>query len=335
MAVAIFYSCNKQEITDQPVTGNGEVIMSGADINFQNKLVRFRDKVEYIRENPDFKSGEMMDADSAIMHIESLFNATYGFPDERYGKTQTDQATVLIDLNSSDEVLMDDVVVVFDEIINIVTQYYYQCEFEDKGFMLLDISRGIISDNKLEIGLRSVVGEKAGEWDPFGPEDDWWYGKKKGDCDWNQGFGETDAAEKIQYAINNNKPIVSPPPGYIFGYKSYEDIDLFGHEFENENGEKLIFYIEDANGIFPDSVKCLDPDEMNFHFYGEREVIYNILPREYNKPPNWIFMECDLEGLEELSPVGGNYPTIHHQNKLTYATRYLAAIAVIGPPIDL
>lgn len=328
-------ACSKQEMADQPETSKGEITMSEADINFQNKLVRFRNKVEYINEHPGFKSGEVMDADSAIMYIESLFNITYGFPDERYGKTQTDQTTVHIDLNSSDEVLMDDVVIIFDEIINIVTQYYYQCEFEDKGFMLLDLSRGIISDNKLEIGLRSVVGEKAGEWDPFGPEDYWWYGNKKGDCDWNQGFGETDAAEKIQYAINNNKPIVSPPPGYIFCYKSYEDIDLFGHEFENENGEKLIFYIEDANGVFPDSVKCLEPDEMNFHFFGEREVIYNILPQEYNKPPNWIFMECDLEGLEEPSPVGSYYPTIHHKNKLTYALRYLAAISVIGPPIEL
>ena len=333
--MVLMHSCSKSEVTRQPVANNENLAMSADDIHFQNKLISFKDKVNYIRENPDYKSGEVMDADSALMYIESLFNATYGFPDERYGKTRTDQTTVLIDLNSSNEVLMDDVVVVFDEIINIVTQYYYQCEFEDKGFILLDISRGIISDNKLEIGLRSVIGEKAGEWDPFGPDDYWWYGKKKGDCDWNVGFGETDAAEKIQYAINNNKPIVSPPPGYIFVYNNYEDIDLFGYEYENENGEKLIFYIENASGNFTVDEQCLDPNEMNFHFYGEKEVIYNILPLEYNKPPNWIFMECDLEGKEESSPIGSCYPTIHHQNKLTYATRHLAAIAVIGPPIEL
>jgi len=331
----VLHSCSKQDVADQKPASNQEMLMSADDLEFQNQFVDFRDKLNNIRENPGLKNGETMDADEAIIYMESLFNATYGFPDERYGKTQTNSTTVLIDINSSDEVMMDDVLAVFDEIINTVTQTYYQCEFEEKGLLLLDLSRFNVSGNQLEIGLRSVIGEKAGEWDPFGPDDDWWYGNEKGDCDWIVGFGETDAAEKIQYAINNNKPIVSPPPGYIFGYKYYEDIDLFGHEYENDNGEKLIFYIENASGTFEDSVCCLEPDEMNFHFYGEREVIYTRVPVDLNKPSNWIFMECDLEGKQEPSPIGDRNPTIHHQNKLTYATRYLAAIGVIGPPIEL
>lgn len=43
--------------------------MSEADLSFQNNLVRFKDKVDYIRKNPDYKSGEVMSVDSAIMHI--------------------------------------------------------------------------------------------------------------------------------------------------------------------------------------------------------------------------------------------------------------------------
>jgi hypothetical protein len=275
-----------------------------------------------------------MSVDSVVWYIEALFNATYGFPDERYGKTQTDKTTVFINVNSNEKVSLDDVVIAFDEIINTVTQFYYQCNFEEKGFLLLDLSYGNTTENQLEIGLRSVIGEKSGEYDPFGPDDDWWYGKKKGDCEWNIGYGTTDAGMKLTEAINSNKPLVSPPPGYRFVYNSYDTINLFGHEYENDNGEKLIFYVENASGTFTWEEQCLKPEEMNFHFFGEREVIYNILPVEYNKPQNWTFMGCDLEGKQEPSPLGG-IQTIHHQNELTYALRHLSAKFIIDPPIEL
>ncbi len=331
--IMLMNACSKQESADQPVTGKQEVKMSERDISFQNNLVQFRDKVNYIRENPEYKSGESMDSDEAILHMESLFNATYGFADEQYKKTRADKTTIQIGVNDNDEVSLDDVVTSFDEIINIVTQFYYACEFNQKGFLLLDLERGEITNKQLEISLRSVIGEKDGEWNPFGPDDYWWYGRKKGDCEWDS--AGTDAAEKIQEVINIHKPIVSPPPGYRFAYRNYEQIELFGHEYEDENGAKLIFYKENENGTFTWDDKCLEPDELNFHFNGEKEVIYNILPFELNKPTNWVFMECDLEGLSEENPHSGDIPSIHHNNELTYALRYLVAIDIIYPPIEL
>ncbi|NCB44695.1 MAG: hypothetical protein EOM59_19050 [Clostridia bacterium] len=331
---ALFNACSKQESTEQIIKSD-EVQLSEADLKFQNELVSFRDKVNYTRENPDFKSGETLDADDAILQMESLFNATYGFPDEHYGKTQTDRETVLIDVNNNDEVLLDDVVEALDEIINTVTQFYYQCEFADKGFLLLDLRRGNITENQLEIGVRSVIGEKSTGWNPFGPDDYWWYGNLKGDCDWIIGYGETDAAEKIQYAINSSRFIVGPPPGYVYSYLGYEQIDVFGHEYVDDNGETLIFYIESPTGTFTHDEQCMEPDEMNFHYFGEKEVIYNRVPLEYNKPPNWTFMECNIVGKEEYSLSEPTLPCIHHQNHLTYAKQFLAAINIIGPPIEL
>ena len=48
----LMHSCNKHEITDQPVTGNGEAAMSEADLDIFNKIVSFRDKITYINCNP-------------------------------------------------------------------------------------------------------------------------------------------------------------------------------------------------------------------------------------------------------------------------------------------
>lgn len=326
-------SCSKQELNEDQVLTAPESRISDEDMTFVNNLVVFRDKVQSIRENPYYKDEEFLDADEAIEYMETLFNATYGFPDEHYSHTQTDRTTVLIDVNASDEVEMDDVVTTFDEIINIVTQYYYLCEFEDKGFILLDLDRGGITNNQLEIGLRSVIGEKTNGWDPFGEDDYWWYGNEAGDCEWNN--GGTDAAEKIEIAVNSNKPLVSPPPGYQFVYGVVEEIDLFGDEYENESGEKLIFYIANENGYFTQDEQCLNPDEMNFHFYGEEEVIYFKVPTELNKPNNWTFLECDLDGNWALNPNNGYVPAIRHSNQLSYALRYLVPTGIIDPPVEL
>ncbi|MCD4746928.1 MAG: hypothetical protein K8R58_11580 [Bacteroidales bacterium] len=335
VAVLILNSCGKQELVEQTVTDKQENKMSEQDISFQDNLVQFRDKVNYIRKNPEYKSGEIMDSDEAILHMESLFNATYSFNDEHYTKTKTDKTTIQIGVNENDEVSLDDVVVTFGEIINIVTQFYYQCDFNQKGFLLLDLEKGETTNNQLEISMRSVIGEKDSEWEPFGPDDDWWYGYKKGDCDWINGNGIFDAAVKIQEAIMNNKPLVYPPPGYRFAYSDYELIERFGHEYKDESGAYLIFYFENELGSFTWDDKCLVPDEMNFHYFGEEEVIYNILPVELNKPANWVFMECFLEGLSEENPGAGDIPSIHHNNELTYALRYLVAVGVIDPPIEL
>jgi len=331
-AMAVFYSCGKQELDSSLISENQEVLMSTDDQIFLENLINFRNKVNFIRSNPELKSGEVMAVDEAIKQIEALFNATYGFPDEQYGKTKTDKTTVLINVNNNDEVTLDDVTTTFEEIINIVTQYYYQSTFDQKGFLLLDLEKGETVEGQVEIGLRSVIGEKEGDWNPFGPDDDWWYGDEAGDCNWDS--AGTDAAEKIQEAVNIYRPLVSPPPGYQFDYSDYEPVVLFGHEYVNESGEKLIFYKENESGTFTWDEKCLDPDEMNFHFFGEREVIYFRIPIDLNKPSNWVFMECDLDGNQEFNPTN-RFPSIHHNNNLTYALRHLVPIGIIVPPIEL
>ena len=336
MAVAIFYSCSKHEITDQPVTGNGEVTMSEDDYTVMNKIIAFRDKVMFIRKNPEVKNGELIDADQAIWDMETLFNTTYAFPDEQYRNTKTNNIVMQLDINENDELLLSDVVAKYDEILNFVTQFYYNSGFNQKGFLLLDIEKGEVVNGKLEINIRSVTGEKSEGWEPFGPDDDWLYGHCMGRCDYTQ--DTTDAAEEIQKALNSNKPIVSPPPGYRFVYV-LDDLVVLDYEeiinYPNPDPpapanymDYLIFYCTEALGQFTPGVEdCLLPEEMNFQFEGEKTVIYQKLPIELNKPSNWVFRECNLKGLDVED---NNGKTIYyHQNNLTYAYRYLAAIAVI------
>ncbi|MEZ5198065.1 MAG: hypothetical protein R2764_17250 [Bacteroidales bacterium] len=103
--------------------------MSDEDIAIINKIVTFRNKVAYAKENPGYKSGETMTSDEAVWNLETLFNASYGFPDEQYGKTKTDTTILQISTDENGDVLLDDVVAKYDEIIAVVTQYYYNSGF--------------------------------------------------------------------------------------------------------------------------------------------------------------------------------------------------------------
>ena len=71
---------------------------------------------------------------------------------------------------------------------------------------------------------------------------------------------------------------------------------------------------------------------MNAYLFSEEELIYVVIPDDLNKPNNWKFKICDLKGEQiELDET----PTIHHKNMLTYGLRYLVALEVVDPPIEL
>lgn len=342
VAVALVLTfCSKQDSGESKQILNQDAAMSPDDIVIMNKIVAFRDKIMYLKENPGYKSGETMSVEEAVWNLETLFNVSYGFPDKQYAKTNTDTAIVQLSLDGNGEVLFDDIVLKYDEIISMVTQFYYSCGFGDKGFLLLDLKQGETVNGQMEINLRAVTGEKDEGWEPFGEDDDWLYGYTLGRCDYSQ--DTTDAAEEIQKAVNSNKPLVSPPPGYMFVYV-LDDVVVLDHDAltnypapENPPPvnymDYLIFYATEAVGQFTPGVEdCLIPDEMNFHFEGEKIVIYQKLRAELNKPQNWVFMECNLVG---KSITINDYLIYYHNNNLTYAFRYLVPIGIIDPPEEL
>ncbi|OFY13043.1 MAG: hypothetical protein A2X11_09580 [Bacteroidetes bacterium GWE2_42_24] len=108
---------------------------------------------------------------------------------------------------------------------------------------------------------------------------------------------------------------------------------LDGHEFKNSFNENLIFYYESPTPI-TDEKRCLSYAKMNFHYFGEDEVIYDRMPVAYNRSVNWTFMNCCIEGEEDFIPSLGYY-RIRHINNLTYA--YISAIPIdqVGLPVSI
>jgi hypothetical protein len=344
LAAALIYSCSK-ELEKTNFTHeheNNELKMSNDDIAIMNKIIEFREKAALIRKNPDTLSGEPLSPEDAIWNIETFFNVTYGFPDNTYGKTKADTLMVYLPLNQYGKVMLSDIVEIYDEIVVKTSKVYHASDFANKGLLLVSITHGDTNNNLLELIIRIVTGELRGtppdppvQWQPFGVDDNWYYGYLYGDCNLNIGYGDTDAAGQLQETLHLYKPIPIPIPGYRYVYVLDDPIHRFGHEYQNSAGEYLIFYIAKADGNFTADDKCLVTEEMNFHYFGQKEVIYHIIPQELNKPTNWIFMECELTGEEESHPEDPDLHCIHHQNELTYAYRYLVPIWDIGIQVEL
>jgi hypothetical protein len=341
LLIVIGVGCSKVELHDETANEPQYEMMTAEDINVMNKIVAFREKLAYHRDNPDFKSGEVMSAEDARWNIETLFNVTYGFPYEKYGMIVADSAIIYLPVNVNGEVLLDDVSSIYDDIIILVSQYYHSNTFDDKGFLLLTVKTGDTVNGQIEIILLAVTGERnaqdpnpPAQWEPFEDSVNWWFGYEYGDCAFSN--SGTDAAKEIQNYLNATKPTPPPPPpGYRYVYVTDMVIEKFGHEYEDENGNHLIFYIEEENGNFSYDDYCLDSQELNFHYFGQRKVIYTKIPQEENKPDNWVLFYCKLTGLSGTSVPNYQTPCLRHLNELEYAYRYIVPVADIGVPVEL
>ena len=137
--------------------------------------------------------------------------------------------------------------------------------------------------------------------------------------------------------INANRPVywISPPYRFVYTMDADNPYQFNGYEFINTGGNSLIFYMsKNSSQDFTDEEMCINTDEMNFHYNGEHEVIYDLVPAAYNKPSNWEFMGCNIEG-RYIIPDNSDFHFIQHFNELNYAYRNVVLIGEIGNPTSI
>jgi len=305
-------NCNKDNV-EQATQNEAEQDMNTEDILFSEKMIWFDNSMKNYADNPNYKSGEQIQVDSAIWYLEAWLNAKFAYTDEKYTKTETKTDSLNITINLDELVEMDELATVKNQLIAGLITMYNQSSLSNKELILVDLKIVSINTTEAVVSLVPVFGEKSTlivNYDPFS-DTCWYYGELGGDCEHNF-LGETDAAQKISEAIMANKPTYLPCPGCYYIYSDVDIIELIGNEYEN-----LIFYIVRPDGNFtPDDI-CLEPDEMNFHYHGEETVIYDILEPQLNK----TFMSCELEGLGDTDTYDN--PRIRHDNTLYFGTMHL------------
>jgi hypothetical protein len=335
-------SCDK----DQPnnLNQSDQYQLTAGDQFVTNRILKFRQKLAYKKAHPTYKSGELVNVDSARWDVETNFNATYAFPDENYTTTRQDSAVLVLTIINDSTTLMDDVLSFNDLVFDQVLTLYNNSPLVNRELLFVSLRNGEMSNGELEVKLMVVTGEKQTNtynFTPFAVGDNWMYGSYLGKCD-GTFSGESDAAKELQNLLNLNKTsycndMPGPPSLYrkIYSDDPMSPYGLEGYEFRNENtGEYPMFYIEKNTPLTDDDL-CLNYNEMNLHYNGEWAVIYDSMRIEFNRPCNWDFMLCDIQGKREEF---GSNPTTYrarHYNDLYYSYHHWVRRDCIPDPISL
>ena len=291
--VAIFNACSKQESTLNPVN---EQELSPRDLAINNTIKSFRDKVSYLRENPNFKSGESYTADSALWLLEATINYSHTFPNDYYGQLITDTLYLSLATNDAGEVDMNELALKYDAMKTAISEVYHSKAIADKGLVLVNLEEISFKSDEVEIEVVAVTGERTneppggfGSTAPFEEGDDWWYGEEAGKCEPPSAPG--DAAIKLMEAMSN----YIPDPGGSYTFITYETVSRKGGDpnvRRTNDPDPLDNYFDyylysDVDSILQfteDSVLCLTAGEMNIYFNYLKYLLYTKIPDDENFP---------------------------------------------------
>jgi len=323
--MAVFYSCGKQD------TGNPSKLetpaLSDQDVKINNLIKSFRAKMDYLRVNPEYKSGEVVEVDSAIWYLEATINYSHTFPNDYYGQMKIDTTYLPLVLNSDGMADLEEVAQRYDEMKEQVRDFYYASGFEEKGLISVDLVLEPLKSDEVTLKVITVTGEKTNSTPPpgfvvdgpFVEGDDWWYGEFHGKCDTPSILD--DAANQLMLAMNNYIP---EPNGNYYFTNQFQVTRKGGDENIRRSGDPeppdniydyYLFSASEAVGTVDDDVLCLEYTEMNYYFLYLKYLLFTILPVELQLPPGYcIELVYNMFGFYESI----NQQNIHYYHKGTF-----------------
>lgn len=285
------------------------------------------------------RSTETMSLDSVMWNIESLFNVSYTFPERKYLETVKQELQFVVSVNGSNEVLLGDVAVLYDEVIAAVRQAYANDGVHtDKSLMAVVVEKGDVHGSAAEIKVHvisgrvdSAVSTAVLTQGPFGPDDAWYYGEYGGTCDDPSVWG--DAAEIIEDTINYYWGGSSvPQTGFRSLNVNMTKIVLDGNEFFDEDGNPYLYFYP----LYENPPLCLYSSMLNYYYYRELEVLLHLVPTnpDYQQlmPPSPAFLEVDIMGMMNYV---GYTSCVQHKNYVIYCSKWAVPSHVLGPVRDL
>ena len=325
---AITYSCSKQDQAE-PVSSTTEISQSDADILMENKIRAFKSKMEFLRENPSYKSGESMSVDSAVWYMEAASNYTYSHASNTYNELVVDSININVPTHNG-QIQLNDMLTAYDEMINDISESYYAIPNEEKYLVVNDVSFIAEESGIVTLGIIAGFGidEISGTNGLFGHE--WWFGHELGDCDFNN--PGTDAAEQIEDKILLRKGTPSGDIRYsnvetfsiqADGYLNTEDLIPYDNMYDY-----LMFYMWDPyNGTMPNVHYCVSVEEMNFYLLAAEYILSHDQP-QFVRPPGKTLITIDMRG-DGFYPLEGTLAM--HYAIVTYGIPFIC----IDPPDNL
>ncbi len=321
----VFESCKKDE----------ENKASALDYQDGTKLA---EHIIAFKKSLSQKSGENLTLESAIKDMELLINAEHGFPFKEYATIKHFKETINIETDANEMVSHSALNNAYNELIEKVGNIYANCSFPEKGLIFVGLNKSKTED-AADVTV-SIGYPGPPELDTF--ENCWYYGEDKGMC--NGDFALImDGGDTIAKKLAIVNPILDyyDCPGPLNEWRLVLEpqplITLNGNEYQNAQGENLIFFLPDAdnNGSFTDEEMQLSAIEMNYYYTNEYNVVYGIVPNEHNYLfPDYVLVSCEING-NNSDDNKNDLLTLHHENKLNYARRYWVSTGVIDNPTPI
>ncbi|MEZ5199223.1 MAG: hypothetical protein R2764_23410 [Bacteroidales bacterium] len=290
IAMVMVFSCSKENATDKPVEKQE---LTAYETHINKTLKDFKQKMEFIRANPNLKSGESVPADSAVWLLEATINFSHAFPNEYYNEFKTDTLTLTVARNTNGSVDINELTTKYDEMIQAVADVYHSSGFEEKGLAVVDLEEADITESEIEINVQVLTGDKSNDPPPpppvngpFEDGDDWWYGKNVGHC-YDPGSILEDAADHLYWETSG---LVPDPNGNYFFINEHEIIVSGGDiDFRRQNDTEdnyldyyLYYSVEGTSLPFNEyEMLCIEWTEMNNYYSYLINLMFNFLPNQY------------------------------------------------------
>ena len=341
-------SCTKQESSEQSLNSqqSEHPQMTAEDISVYNRIVNFKKKVDYIKENPGYKSGETMSVDSAKWYLDAAFNLTYSFIFDSFTDFYTDSVFIEVTLTDG-EIDLNDLSASYFELYDKLHEVYDSFSGENKDLYLSNIE--IVESKSETVTFKTTAtfgdrGTSSGDEQPFAEGDNLKYGDKLGYCN-PPPYTSDDAAKKIKQATLDYRDLYIQDEGedwhaYYTGPTALVQVYSYNDLFDNPNDpgtptntdpydnirDRLMMY--QYKTYNPENfTECIYWEEMNFYYFGTHEVVYNII---YDHPEVWPevqgkwFYDISMDGYAELDGQG-NRIELYHYAEITYKTRCIVA----------
>lgn len=337
IAVSLLLSCKKDKLTDsnETYTENESYTESNSEAVVK-RIKTFESQLEAVRSGAQ-RQESYIDIDSAVWNIEALFNSTFSMPDGNYIEKKTQELTFDIKVHRNNKFSMNDVNVLYEDIIESVRDAYINDGFEDdKGIMYIIVDNANSDTRAAQLKVTLVSGRTntkpktyietivAG---PFDFSGCWYYGEYGGTCD--DPFVMIDAAELLEDTVNyfygsdasslkssNNRNI----------YVDLAVISLNGNEYPY-NGVYNLFYKKNC----AKEDLYLTGADLNGYYFEERNVIFGKVPKDPRfksmLPENPTFIEIDITGVCSME---GDDVIYNHQHNILYGTKCEVSKNVMG-----
>lgn len=272
----VFVSCKKEQAPTESPKSDKTVV----------RIMDFKHQLEAVEATSSGRTITYMSVADAVWNVEALFNFTYAYPDETYSQTVSCDTTLNLYVCANDSVLLSDLSAFYGQMFTAVQTLYQAVDLDDKQFLILDVEAGERHGSLQAVTLHTIQGSVTSTpqpspdppqpWrGPFTNGLTWYYGKNGGTSN-GQFQGTMDAADTLTRTLNARLVPQAPENceyyyTNILGKTSQQPVIYpFSHDwFPNIASHHCEFYRANPT---PDDY-WLDPDLMNFHYYGECQLV--------------------------------------------------------------